>query len=95
LFPKYSDGISGLQVMVLAIIPQSVSSIFGAKLLARESTKIGYSAIVQIGSFLLLISLLGELYGLVGLGLAVLISVSANTLFLYFLYRISIRPKII
>ena len=95
IFPKYSDGILGLQVMVIAIIPQAVASVFGAKLLAKESTKIGYSAIVQVGSLLLLIALLGNLYGLVGLGIAVLISQAANTLFLYALYRRSIGPKTI
>lgn len=94
-FPKYSDGILGLQVLVIAIIPQAISSVFGAKLLAKESTKIGYSAIVQVGSLLLLIALLGNLYGLVGLALAVLISQAANTLFLYLLYKKSPQAKTI
>ena len=94
-FPKYSDGILGLQIMVIAIIPQAISSVFGAKLLAKESTKIGYSAIIQVGSLLLLIALLGSPYGLVGLGIAVLISQAANTLFLYSLFRTSSKIKTI
>jgi len=86
-FPKYSDGILGLQVMVLAIIPLSISTPFGAKLLARESKKIGFSSIVTVGTILVFIPLLGVPYGQVGLSLAVLISNSANALFLYFLYK--------
>jgi len=92
-YPKYVDGIESLQIVAIAIVPQTVSAIFGSKLLAKESTKIGYSAIVQIGSLLLLIVLLGNLYGLVGLALAVLISQAANTLFLYLLYRTSLHAK--
>src|SRR3989304_6261391 len=92
-YPKYVDGIESLQVIAIAIIPQTVGAIYGSKLLAKESTKIGYSAIVQIGSLLPLIALLGDLYGLVGLALAVLISQAANTLFLYLLYRTSLQAK--
>ncbi len=36
---------------------------------------------------LILIAILGELYGLIGLSLAVLISISVNALFLYLLYQ--------
>jgi len=43
-FPKYSEGIFSLQILVFTIIPLTVSSIFSAKLLAKESTTIGYSA---------------------------------------------------
>jgi O-antigen/teichoic acid export membrane protein len=92
-YPKYSNGIESLQIMVLAIIPNVLGAIYYSKLLAKESTRIGYSAIVQIGNLLLLIALLGNLYGLVGLALAVLISQIANTLFLYYLYRNSIQCK--
>jgi len=86
-FPKYSDGILGLQVLILSIIPQSITVSFGAKLIARESKKIGLSAIVSIGTILVFILLLGEQYGLVGLSLAVLISNSSSSLFTYFLYK--------
>jgi len=93
-YSKYVDGIESLQIMVLAIIPNAIGTIYYSKLLAKESTKIGYSAIVQIGSLLLLIALLGDIYGLVGLAIAVVISQTANTLFLYYLYQISIAQKI-
>lgn len=86
-YPKYSEGILGLQVLVFSIIPLSISSIFNAKLQAKESTKIGFSAIVRIGTLLALIALLGNSYGFVGLSVAVLMSVIINTIFLFILYK--------
>ena len=86
-FPKYSDGIIGLQILVLSLIPTSISSILTAKLQAVESTKVGYSAIVSIGSLLILLGLLGNEYGILGLSLAVVVSSILTTIFLYCLYR--------
>jgi len=86
-FPKYVEGVFGLQLMVLTIIPQSLGASFGAKLIARESTKIGYISLLNIGILLFLISVLGDSYGLVGLSLAVLISTSIAVILSYVLYR--------
>jgi len=86
-FSKYSDGIIALQILVLSLVPISISSILTAKLQAGESTKVGYSAIVSIGSLLILLSFLGNEYGIVGLSLAVVVSSILTTIFLYFLYR--------
>jgi len=85
-FPKYSEGIFSLQILVFSIIPLSISSVFTAKLQAQESTRIGLSAPIRIGTLLALIALLGDHYGLVGLSFAVLISIIINTIFLFFLY---------
>jgi O-antigen/teichoic acid export membrane protein len=85
-FPKYSEGVFSLQILVLSIIPLSISSVFTAKLQAQESTRIGLSAPVRIFTLLAFIALLGEYYGLVGLSIAVLLSIIINTVFLYFLY---------
>jgi len=85
-FPKYSEGIFSLQILVLAVIPMSISAIFSAKLMAKESTRIGFSSLVLIGTTLVLMALLGQLYGLVGLSLAILSSNIILTFFLYILY---------
>ena len=53
--------------------------------IAKESTKVGYGAIVKVGSLLILLAVLGQFYGLEGLARAVLISVSFGTLFTYYL----------
>jgi len=60
---------------------------------ATESTKVGYSAIVSIGSLLILLGFLGNEYGLVGMSIAVVISSILNVIFLFFLYRQTIRKK--
>jgi len=86
-FPKYSEGIPALQVLVLSIIPASINTIYHSKLLAKESTKIGFEIIVRMGSLLLFIVVLGEFFGLIGLSFAVLLSISTNTVFIYFLYQ--------
>jgi len=85
-FSKYSEGVLGLQIMAISLIPLTISVIFSSRLQVMESTKIGYSAIVRIGSLLGLIVILVEPYGLLGLGLAVLISILLNTVFVTYLY---------
>jgi len=92
-FPKYTEGIFALQILVTSVIPLCISSIYGSKLIAAESTKVGYSAVVQIGSILFFIALLGELYQLEGLSYAVLFSTIINAVFLYFLYKQTTRLK--
>ena len=84
--PKYSEGISSMQIMILTIIPQTIGSYFGAKLISRESTKMGYIALIKLIAFLILIVFLGDLYGLIGLSLALLLStlVGLFVLLLYF-----------
>jgi len=86
LFPKYSEGIPSLKIMSISLIPLSIGAFLNAKLQAKESTQVGYSAIVRIGSLLSLIVFLAKPYGLLGLGLAVLISILLNTGFLFLLY---------
>jgi len=92
-YPLYAEGIESLQIMVITIIPLSIEVIFRSRLLAQTSTRIGFTLFVRIGSMLILLVVLGEIYGLVGLSVAVLISQCANTLFLYILYRKS-RAKL-
>ncbi len=87
LFPKYSEGIPSLQILIISIIPLTISAIFNAKLQARESTIVGYSAIVRVGTLLILIAVLGSLFGLMGLSLAVLFSTIFYTSFLYVIFK--------
>ena len=86
-FPKYSEGIIGLQIMVVSIIPTSISLMLSAKMQAIESTKVGYSALVRIGSLLVLIGVLGSLFELIGVSIAIVIASILNTIFLVYLYR--------
>jgi len=88
-FPKYVEGIQSLQIMILALIPTVISAVITAKLQANKSTKIGYSALVRLPSLLVLIVILGNMWGLVGLSLSVTISIVLHTIFLVYLYQTS------
>jgi len=87
IFPKYSEGIPSLQILMVSLIPLSLAAIFNAKLQAMESTKIGYSAIIRVGSLLVLIILLGGRFELIGLSLAFLISTILYASFLAILFK--------
>ncbi len=86
-FPHFIDGILSLQILVISIIPLSISSIILAKLQAKKSITVGYTAIIKIGVLLPLLILLGNENGLIGVSFAVVISSIADTLFLFFLYH--------
>lgn len=86
-FPKYLDGIFALQILIIAAIPNAFSVILTARMQSMESTKVGYSAVLRIGSLVILIGLLGTMYGTIGFSMAVVISVTLHTAFLYFLYK--------
>jgi len=55
--------------------------------MANESTKIGYSVFIKLPILLVLLGILGNVYGLIGLSLAYLISTIINTTFLFILYK--------
>lgn len=86
IFPKYSEGIESLQIIVLTIIPLSILAILNAKLQAKKSTKVGFSAIIRLGVLLVLIVSIGNWFGLIGLSFSVLISATAHAIFLIILY---------
>jgi len=84
-FSKFNEGIFSLQVIILSLVPLTISSIFSAKLQARESTKLIFPAMVRIISLIGFIVILGNFYGLDGLSYAVLISTILYTILLWFL----------
>lgn len=86
-FPAYKDGIDSLQILVISLVPLTLSSILNAKLQAKSSTKVGFSAIVRIGSLIILLIILGSDYGLIGLSYAVLISTILTTIFLACIFK--------
>lgn len=86
IFPKFSEGIESLQLLIISLIPLSLNAIIQAKLQAKESTKVGYAAAIRIGLLLLFIMIFGQIYGLLGLGLAVLLSIIFETIVLVILY---------
>jgi O-antigen/teichoic acid export membrane protein len=86
-FPKFIDGILGLQIIIFSVIPISINSIFNAKLQASKSTKVGIAAILKISSLLVLLIILGTQLEVTGFSLAVLISSCLETILLAIFYK--------
>jgi len=93
LLPEYSEGIPSLQILIISLIPLSLASIFNAKLQSKESTKVGYSALVRIGSLIFFIVILGSQYDLIGLSLAVLFSSVLYSGFVIFLFKFESKNR--
>jgi len=93
IFPKFSEGVQSLQIMIISLIPISFSAILNAKLQAKESTKIGFPAIARIGSLLILLPILGQLHGIMGLAASVVISSSIETIFLAIIFLSQKKQK--
>lgn len=90
-FSNYSEGILSLQILVITLIPYTLATPYGAKLLASESTKVGIIPLVSIASLSILIVILGHFFDLVGLSLAVLFSSIISAFLTFILYRKTIN----
>lgn len=74
-FPKYIETITAVHVLSIAIIPATISSIFTSRMMAKEKTRhLVMAATGSIAVQLILIVYLGNIYGLVGLSLSLLIA---------------------
>ena len=93
LFPKFSEGINALQIIIITLIPMSIASILQAKLQATESTKIGLGTPIRIGAFLSLIAILGTNFELIGLSLAMLFSSIIYVIVLWIIFRIEKKSE--
>jgi O-antigen/teichoic acid export membrane protein len=83
LFPHYESAIPAARIMVLSVIPMTVNAIVNARLLASEKSK---PVLIGSGIFLiallLLMYVLGNALPLVGLAIALVVSLSIQTLVL-------------
>ena len=86
-FPDYSSGIFSLQILSLALVPLTISAVYSAKLQSIKSTKVGFGAIIRIGSLILFIPTLGYWLEMVGLSIAILISAISHVIFLVIIYH--------
>jgi O-antigen/teichoic acid export membrane protein len=84
IIPEYEDSIIPMQIMSIALIPMAVSSIQTAQLLGKEFSRIVlFGSILQSGSYIIFILLLGPSFGIIGIAFGLLISVTIKTLFLH------------
>jgi len=85
-FPKYSEGIESLQILIISLVPLTITAMLTAKLQAKFSTKVGFPSIARLGSLLVLLFVLGQWFGLIGFALAVLFSTIIQLILLVMVY---------
>ena len=84
IFPKFIDSIIIIQIMSIAIIPKTISTIYTSELLGKNKNKtvmLGTlaSTIILVGGILTM----GTLWGYIGISIAFLLSKIGEIIFLY------------
>jgi len=93
-FPNFLDSVEAAQIMVIGIVPRTASAIMQSRLFGKEKSKtIFISSGIRISSLLILIVLLGEIFGLIGLAFAVLISLILEFLSLFGVSKFLVPAK--
>lgn len=82
LFPKFTDAVLAIQIMSVSIIPSAITSTYISKYLGLANSKI---VIIGSGSYLTIqiisLIILGNMYGLNGAAIAVVISSLAHVIY--------------
>lgn len=82
LFPNFTDAGNFIQILSLAVIPNSINSIYIAKLMSREQNKIVLGGSISfIIIQLLLIMILGNFIGIIGVSSSLVIAEAAKTIY--------------
>jgi O-antigen/teichoic acid export membrane protein len=82
LFPKYLDAIELIQILSIVVIPTTINLIYVSKFLSKLKNKIILlGTIIVIPIQIIGIIILGKEYGIVGLGMAVLIADLVQTIY--------------
>ena len=82
LLPKYNDSIIPMQIMSLAIIPSTLSTIQAVQFLGKENSRIVLiGSIIQSGSYFVFIIVLGQYLGINGIAIGFLISAIIRSIF--------------
>ena len=83
--PNYEESIQPMQIMSLAIIPLSVIAIQRAQFLGKENSRIVLiGSVIQTGFYLVLVIILGQVFGLVGIAYGFLSAAIFLSVFNYF-----------
>ena len=81
-FPNFPESILPIQIMSVALIPISVSSILRAEFFGKENSRIVLiGGVLETGIYFLLIILLGQSFGLIGIAIGFTASTFLRTIF--------------
>jgi len=82
LLPKYEDSILPIQIMSFTLIPSSINRIQQAQFLGKENSQIVFiGGVCQAGLYLVLVIVLGQSFGLIGLASGFLSAVIFRAIF--------------
>jgi len=82
IFPKYTSASSAIQIMSMAIIPSTIGLLLVSKFLALEKGKIIlFGRLISLISIILGMTVLGSVFGVVGIATAFVLSSIAPTVF--------------
>jgi len=80
--PEYHESILPIQILSIAIIPLSISSIQTSEFLGKENSKLVLiGSIIQSGLYFLLIIVLGQSFGISGMAIGFLTAAIVKTVF--------------
>jgi len=82
ILPEYEDAIIPIQILSIAVIPLTISAIQQSEFMGRENSRaVLIGGIIQSGLYLLLIPLLGPLFGLEGISIGLLVAAISRTVY--------------
>jgi len=81
-FPKFENSIIAMQILSIAIIPVTVTTIQESEFFGKENSRVVlYGFIIQSGFYLLSIILLGQMFGLIGFSVGFVIAVILRVIY--------------
>jgi O-antigen/teichoic acid export membrane protein len=88
-FPKYTQSIQPIQIISLSIVPLTLVNIVGTKIVAEEKRAhhMFYAGLITIASETLLLWILGTYLGLVGLAVSLVMALTIEFFYLFFMNR--------
>ena len=96
IFPNYIDVVEVIQIFSISIIPFTIGIIFMSEFLGDEKIRI-----VLVGSAIFIIVMvssiiiLGNMFGINGIALGMVLADSAEVIFYFIIKRLQIRKKLI
>ena len=82
-FPNFTEAIGVVRIMCIAVVPAAVVNILNAMFFGRERSAVAFTGgILYLASLVTCLLLLGRVFGIVGLASSVIISQTAQALYL-------------
>ena len=82
LFPQYLDAISIIQIIIIAVIPRTISLNFMSKFLGMEKSRfVIIATVIFLGIQIPTIILLGEAFGALGIAISLVLAETAQAVF--------------